>query len=301
MRALVVGAGKAGSRHARVLESLGVEVEILSRRRSGSLFSEYSTGRLSLRNFDRVVVATETSHHEEFFSRADIKDFSGRLLIEKPGLLSKQTTEMLSQIDTKVAYNLRYLDAIQWVRTELEGQRVLRVSSRAHSYLPAWRDDSGTRIYYSQKLGQGGGALYDLAHEFDYLGYLFSGWKVLASVGGRLGGVTIDADDSWFVLGESSQRAQVSVSLSLLSRLEVRDLTIDTELDSFLVNLRTGTFTKNGVSRTGNQIVDTYELMHHEFVAGTNLLLPSVEENQATLSLIESARTLAILQNEGHA
>lgn len=298
MRALVVGAGKAGTRHARALESLGADVEILSRRSSGNLFSEYSTGRLNLKDFDRVVVATETSHHEEFLSRADFKGFSGRLLIEKPGLLSKQTAEMMSQIDARVAYNLRYLDAIQWLRTDLEGQRVLRVSSRAHSFLPTWRDDSDSRTYYSQKLGQGGGALYDLAHEFDYLGYLLNGWKVLASVGGRLGEVTIDADDSWFVLGESSQQAQVSVSLSILSRLEVRDLTIDTDLDSFLVNLRTGTFTKNGESRTGNQIVDTYELMHREFVAGINSPLPSVKENQTTLKLIERARAIATLQNE---
>jgi predicted dehydrogenase len=204
----------------------------------------------------------------------------------------------LSHVDAKVAYNLRYLNALQWLKSDLEGQRVLRVSSRAHSYLPDWREDSGSRVFYSQKLEQGGGALNDLAHEFDYLGYLLNGWTLLASVGGRLGGVTLDADDSWFVLGESGQRAHVSVSLSILSRLQVRDLTVDTERDSFFINLRTGTYTKNEESRVGNQIGDTYELMHHEFVYGSNFLLPSFEENQATLNLISGVRSFAILQNQ---
>jgi predicted dehydrogenase len=303
MKVLVVGQGRAGSRHANVLQGLGCQVDVISRRADPHTFEAFSSGGKALKDYQRVIVATESSNHEDFLSTANLEGFTGRLLIEKPAKLSNTTQNRLAEFDSRVAYNLRYLDSLGRLRRELEGgDTLLRLVGRANSFLPDWRPDTDQRSYYSRHIDLGGGALNDLSHEFDYLSFLVGSWRVLSAVGGRLGNVTDDADDAWEIIGETVSGSTVALSLSTISRIEARDLTVDTNSSSYRVDFLDGTLRSNKECFQGNRIKDTYSQMLADFAFGSNLVLPTTLENQKVLDAIELVRSFSekgeVLDNE---
>ena len=294
MRALVIGAGNAGMRHATLLASLGCDVEMASRRESLDRFNAIASGRENLSRFDRVVIATESSNHETVLSGADFDEFRGRVLIEKPARLTNRTISKLSVFDSRVAYNLRYLEGLRELKAEFDGSRsVLRLSVRAHSFLPDWRADSSSRDYYSRHADLGGGALLDLSHELDYIGYLVGPWSVSGAVGGRLGDVTVDADDSWFVIGQSASGAKVNLSLSTMSKLQVRDLLLETAAATYELNLILGSLKVNQNESFGSGIRESYQSMMEDFLFGENLTLPTLSDHALTLQKIDEIRERA--------
>lgn len=289
----MVGLGNAGKRHANLIRELDFQVDTASRRDNADFFFALESGELPLNVYDFVVIATETKHHEQFLSQADFGDFRGRVLVEKPGLLSTQTMRRMAKVDARVAFNLRYLEGIRWMKSALRNAEVYRASARAHSFLPNWRPDSSERSYYSERTSDGGGALLDLSHELDYLTYLFEDWAVITAMGGRVGNVTHDADDTWTIAGRSQNGAHISLSLSLISQLEVRDLVVDTNLGWHFVDLVNGTFGDSNGMRHGNKIEDTYALMIKDFALTDFAKLPTLAAHRTTLAKIYQARTLA--------
>lgn len=291
MGALVVGQGNAGIRHAELLRLEGYKVKVLSRRDDSELFSEFETGKKSLAEFDFVLLATESSHHEEFLSQANFQGFKGRILVEKPAILSSSTIEKLSEFDARVAYNLRYLDGLIRLKSRLQfcGD-LLRIGIQSHSYLPKWRQDSVTRGYYSEYLEKGGGALYDLSHEIDYSRLIAGDWSVVGALGGKIGEVTVDADDTWMVLGLSNSRAHINLSLSLISRVQVRKILADTKECSFSLDLLSGELNENGEVFKGSSVGTTYAEMIRDFTSGPNKTMPTIGENIKTLQIISEIR-----------
>src|SRR5215471_14335890 len=83
--ALVVGYGSAGRRHARLLQKLGCQVAVVSRR-SIDYALRFSSLREALATLavDYVVVANETSQHAATVEALLAHGFAGRLLVEKP-------------------------------------------------------------------------------------------------------------------------------------------------------------------------------------------------------------------------
>ncbi len=288
---LVVGLGVAGSRHAKIARALGCQPAIASRRQSPDSFHSLMDGNLDLSEIDRIIVATETALHDAVFSGLRAGDFKGRVLIEKPGLVQESTFSDLAGIDARVGYNLRYLDSVNQVKSVITPElHPLRVSSRAFSYLPDWRPDSGSRVYYSQVLSLGGGALFDLSHELDLISYLLGDWRVLFSFGGKTGHVTQDADDAWMITGQSSSGAALSVNLSLNSKIVLRDMIFEFQNDSALLDIRNDAFHHGTVSFDGQGVERSYVTMLEDFLFGDNLRLPTLSENQNTLRRIQEIR-----------
>src|SRR5689334_1222422 len=113
-RALVIGYGSIGQRHVRVLETLELEVAVVSRRGIGDGRIVY--GNLPaqhLHDFDYVVVANETARHAVSFEELSRMGFRGRVLVEKP--LFAAPTELPPHKFEKagVGYNLRFHPAVR--------------------------------------------------------------------------------------------------------------------------------------------------------------------------------------------
>ena len=85
-RALVIGFGSIGNRHARVLSALGFEVLIVSRRVDLCDAIAFSSVQAACRSgpFDYVVIANETYRHQETLSELAAAGHRGRVLVEKP-------------------------------------------------------------------------------------------------------------------------------------------------------------------------------------------------------------------------
>ncbi len=286
-----MGLGVAGSRHAEIAGALGCQLTIASRRHSPKTFQLLLDGNLDLSEIDRIIVATETSLHEDVLSGLRACEFRGRVLIEKPGLVQDSNVNGGEGEDVRVAYNLRYLDSVSQAKAFITSNlHPLRVSSRALSFLPNWRTDSNSRVYYSQVQGLGGGALFDLSHELDLFSYFLGDWSVLFSHGGKTGQVTQDADDAWIIAGQSSSGTHLSLNLSLNSRVEVRDMVFEFSDQSALLDIKNDSFNSGTVAITGQGVKHSYFGMLNDFLYGENTRLPTLRENQATLRRIQDIR-----------
>src|SRR5687767_10222466 len=108
MKALVIGYGSIGQRHARLLAEMGCQVAVASRR-AIEFTPHYIELRKALAEWQPayVVVADRTSEHHQTLKVLASQGFHGRVLVEKPlfdRLLPLPANSFSVQV---VVYNLR--------------------------------------------------------------------------------------------------------------------------------------------------------------------------------------------------
>jgi predicted dehydrogenase len=158
------------------------------------------------------------------------------MLIEKPisdrlsAELEALRDEVLeSGVVTRVAYNLRFLGAIERIRTVLEGGelgQLLFARIEVGQWLPDWRPKRPISETYSASSQRGGGVALDLSHELDYMLLLFGApvdWSVRLSATGVLG---IDAPDVFDGVYSFADGFSASVHMDYLERLARRRIRI---------------------------------------------------------------------------
>jgi predicted dehydrogenase len=295
-RSLVIGLGSAGTRHRSKLREIGSTVSSLSRREEPKLYSSLLSNEFRSLDYDLIVVATETSTHQAVVNGIYAANFAGTILVEKPGLVQLPDLKRPEGSKTLVAYNLRYLDVLNRVKRLIDSAgNPLRVSISATSYLPSWRVETTPRETYSEYAALGGGALFDLSHELDYSQWLFGTWKEVKAIGGRVGAVTKDADDSWKIIGSTEKCQQISIDLSLVSHLRRRECLIEFSNFAANVDLLAGRIEFSDRPPVfGDNIDSTYYKMLEDLVLRENTLLPTVSENRNTLNFIDQLRAKSV-------
>lgn len=183
MKVLVMGLGSIARKHIEALRKIDKDVEILALRSSKNskpypeVRDIYSIEEAEGENVEFVIISTPTACHEESIYQA--LRLKVPLFIEKPLLHTGETDRLKeSVLDSKVlnyvACNLRFLDALQFVKREVEtGRRINEVNVYCGSYLPGWRPGVDFRKVYSALPDMGGGVHIDLIHEIDYLYWMF--------------------------------------------------------------------------------------------------------------------------------
>lgn len=225
-RALVVGQGSIGKRHARLLEALGCEVSVVSRHSAGPNSHRTLEAALNPAMPDYVVVANETAAHLHTVQALAAAGFTGRLLIEKPlGEGSMVPPGQFAQVG--VAYNLRFHPLLEALRQRAAGDRICAIEVYCGQYLPDWRPGDDYRTGYSADPTRGGGVLRDLSHELDYLLWLGGAWRRVAALGGRLGDLQIASDDAWGLLLELEACPVATVQINYLDRPGGRSIRIN--------------------------------------------------------------------------
>ncbi len=268
-RALVIGHGSAGQRHARLLADLGAEVGIVSRRTAANTFLTIDQ---ALKQFtaDYVVVANETSaHHATLRSLAE-HGFTGRVLVEKPLWSSRDAALPGTHPNVHVGYNLRFHPALRAVRRLVTGKRVVSAEIVCGSYLPDWRTGRDYRKTSSALKASAGGVLHDLSHELDYACWLFGNWRRLTALGGHLSPLAIETDDVALILAETAGCPALSISLNYIERAARRGLIINTQDDTIVADLEAGTVrTAAGtVDVPAFALDDTYRAQHRAILSG---------------------------------
>lgn len=291
MKALVVGYGSIGSRHARLLTELGCSTAVLSARRVDFplVFSDLVQA-LSEHRPDYVVLANPTRQHHGMLARLAEAGYRGRVLVEKPLFDALRPVPDNDFLGLAVAYNLRFHPLLQRLHALLAGERILSVQAYVGQYLPDWRPGSDYRESYSARAAEGGGALRDLSHELDYLGWLCGPWSAATAIGGHFSELEIDSDDLFVLLMRTERCPAVSVQVSYLDRVVKRRVTINTGRLAVEADLVAGVLTVNGVSESFAVERDhTYREMHRAALNGRDDTLCTLEEGRATLHLIEAA------------
>jgi predicted dehydrogenase len=293
LKALVVGFGSIGIRHTRILDSLGIETAVVSRRKveAAKVYPNIS-GAISDWCPDYVVVASRTKEHLGDYKALADAGFEGTVIIEKPLFDHVDEMPCHSFKQVYVAYNMRFHPIVLRFRELLENATPYAVHAYAGQYLPQWRPERDYWKSYSAIKSEGGGVLRDLSHELDFLNWILDGWIQLTAVGGHISNLKIDSDDVFSVLFETHRCPVVSVQMNYLDCTARREILAMTDKGSIRADLVNGIVEFNDHTESlsfGPD--DTYIALHRAALAGEQNMLCSLDQGMDVLHMINAAES----------
>lgn len=292
MKALVIGYGSIGERHARILKELSCQVSVVSSH--GPKFEGPCTPSLETalqtERPEYIVICNKTSEHYATVKSLAALNFRGRVLIEKPLFESYREMPANNFSYVSTAYCLRFHPALLKLREVVKSLKTLSVQAYAGKYLPDWRPDRDYRDKYSAKKFEGGGVLRDLSHELDFLLWLFGPWKFLTALGGHKSSLEIDTDDLFMLLWETESGVQVQLQLNYLDKIRRREVLVITEGPSLRADLVRSTLDMNDKTESFEpDIQEIYRAQHQAVLSGDPTLLCSIPEALEVMKMIEAA------------
>jgi predicted dehydrogenase len=230
--ALVVGCGSIGTRHARNLSSVGVDVSLYDtdRHKSNTVATQvdgvtYGSLTAGLRaDPDVVFVTTPSNHHISPAQRAAAAGCD--LFIEKPLSNTEEGVKALIEtierrnLTTMIGSNMRFHPAIETAKQLLDDNRIGRVVSariEGGSYLPDWHPEDDYREMYSAKAGVGG-ALLDYIHEINYAQWLFGEITTVSAMVGESSALEIETEDTAALISRTTMDTLVEFHLDYIQR-----------------------------------------------------------------------------------
>lgn len=295
MKALVVGQGSIGSRHARLLSQLDCKVSVVSRRQNLQFRTHATlTAAIVAEQPDYIVIANPTSEHRQTLQVVADAGFDGRVLVEKP-LFDVQADIPGNRFRAAyVAYNLRFHPVIQAMRAHLQDEQAISAQFYAGQYLPTWRPDTDYTQSYSARRAAGGGVLRDLSHELDCLTWLFGQCRRVTAIGGHFSHLSIDSDDAFSVLAETERCSMATLQVNYLDRIRKREIIINTDrhtLHADLVSARLRVDTD--IQEFSVTPDDTYLAQHRAVIAGDDHYLCTLKQGVSSVELVNTIEQAA--------
>jgi predicted dehydrogenase len=224
MKALIIGLGSVGQRHARNLRTLlGGDLELMAYRvrRLPRVISdglepiaaasvaeqygirEYSDLQAALdRRPEAVFICNPSRLHIP--AAIEAARTGANLFIEKPLSDSYQGVEECielveqKELTAAVGYQMRFHPCLQRLHSLLRDGvigRVVAVRAEAGEYLPGWHPYEDYRTSYAARADLGGGVLLSQIHEMDYLYWMFGRPRRIFALGGKCSDLEIDVED----------------------------------------------------------------------------------------------------------
>ena len=291
MRALVVGYGSIGARHARLLHEEGCVVGVVSRR-DVDVAQRYATVAEGIREHRPayVVVANRTVEHRPTLEALTAADFQGTVLVEKPIFNGAESVPSNRFAALFVAYNLRFHPGVQLLRDTLRGMQVLSVQAYVGQYLPTWRPGRDYREVYSARKDEGGGVLRDLSHELDFLNWILGGWTRATALGGHLSSLDVDSDDVAVVTAAFRACPAATIQLNYLDRVGRRSVLVNADTHTIELDLVRG-YLQVDDQRTSFEVGrdDTYRAQHQAILCGQDSDVCTADEALDVMSLVYAA------------
>lgn len=295
-RALVVGFGSIGQRHARLLAEIGCEVAVVSRRRQTSLpcFPDLS---LAVESYapDYIVIANETANHRYSLEVLQQCGFHGRVLVEKPIFSVPAALPKAPFVKAAVAYNLRFHPGLRRLKQLLSSEEIISAHAYCGQDLRTWRPSIDYRTSYSAKQAAGGGVLRDLSHELDYLLWMFGPWTAVAALGGRYSTLEIESDDCWGLLLSTASCPIITLQVNYIDRPGRRSVLVNTRRYTFVLDFILGRLETDGVAEVFDLDPDyTYREQHRAMLSdASSYPLCSLEQGVKVVELIAAIEKAA--------
>ena len=216
--------------------------------------------------------------------------YAGKILLEKPLSTSYRSSKNLNFNTDKIfiGYNLRFHPCMIKLKRILDNEKVLSASVYTGQYLPDWRPLRDYKKTYSSRKNNGGGVLLELSHELDYLTFLFGECTKAVSWQDKLSNLEIDCHDSSIGIMSFKKCKFLSIHLNLLDRKARRDIIVNTNENSYKIDLIRSVFERNDtkeVLKTTRNI--TYSLMHKDILLNNKKKIScSFEEGVNIMKLI---------------
>jgi predicted dehydrogenase len=241
LRALIVGLGSIGRRHARNWVALGLgpvdvcrQVDSPQPEPLGVEAREFHALDTALNERPDVVLVTNpTSRHLETACRALAA--GAHVFVEKP--LSHQLAGVAQLLDAAgeahkqlmVGYNLRFHPGLERMRSLIHKRAIgTVVSARAEvgEYLPDWHPWEDYRRSYSGRRDLGGGALLTFSHDLDALCWVIGAPVRVSGLAAHVSSLDIDTEDVAELILQFAQGAIGSVHVDYVRRSPHRALEI---------------------------------------------------------------------------
>ena len=188
MKAIIIGGGSIGKRHAQNLNNLNILTRIIDIDEVNNIDNILNEG------FDMGLVCTPNINHIEHCLK--LAEYNLPIFCEKPFYTNiKGIDNLLSIIKEKklitmVGCNLRFTPEIKQIDPTTKYINVY------FGYdLKKWRPNTDHLKSYSANKSMGGGVLLDVIHELDYLYYKFGPIKDISYTKDRLTNITNDTED----------------------------------------------------------------------------------------------------------
>ena len=174
------------------------------------------------------------------------RPFTKAFFIEKPVFSASDVEEnviaLLDEIPSYVACPLRYNPVLQYVKQNVDLEKVISVRAMSSSYLPDWRPGQDYRETYSAHTELGGGVDIDLIHEWDYLTWIFGMPTECFGITGRFSNLEINSNDTALYVAKND-KLTYELHLDYFGRKTQRTLDIFTQNDTVQCDIVRGTVT----------------------------------------------------------
>lgn len=232
---LIAGLGSIGRRHLRNLLKLGADDILLYRTRAEPLeeapelpvFTNLTQALAA--SPDVVIVSTPTTFHIRVALPA--AQAGCNLFIEKPLSHSWDGVEELLSIIHKqnlvtlIGFDLHFDPGLCKVKELLEEGRIGRVvaiQAQVGQYLPDWHPREDYRKGISARVETGGGVIFDLIHELDYVNWLIGPVSQVACFADRVSSLEIETEDTAAIILRFTSGAIGTVCLDYIQRVPSR-------------------------------------------------------------------------------
>jgi predicted dehydrogenase len=245
MKALIVGLGSIGRRHARNWAALGLGPITVCRQTDAVQPEPLGIDVTYTHNLDEalysgqsdvVLVTNPTSLHVETACKA--LQAGAHVLVEKPiGHQLGGVPQLLHEAQKRqrvlmVGYNLRFHPGLMRLKALVEAQTVGHiVSARAEvgEYLPDWHPGEDYRRSYSGRNALGGGAVLTLSHELDSVCWLLGAPTRVTAMVTHASSLEIDTEDVAEITLHLERGALASVHVDYVRRPPRRTLELTGE------------------------------------------------------------------------
>ncbi len=244
MKSLVIGFGSIGKRHSSLLKNhLGHDVTVVSKQTQLD-YPVYSSLQKvpHIDQYDYYIIATETHLHFEQLSFLNNAVRDKFILVEKPLFMTPNSIKN-NQNHIFVGYNLRFHPLLMYLKNVLSTEKILCMDVVAGYYLPEWRK-TDYRQSYSAESEKGGGVLYDLSHEIDYLQWISGEIVQTHSIQAYHSDLEIKADDITIAIGKTTKNVLFMLHIDYISKIKIRTCLVHTNKATYWADLIQGTLRK---------------------------------------------------------
>ncbi|MFH1441040.1 MAG: Gfo/Idh/MocA family oxidoreductase [Candidatus Omnitrophota bacterium] len=213
MKVIIVGLGSIGRRHLKNLKLIDPQMEIAVLRQHSkdadlgdlkSLASKvfFNTQEAIRWEPNAVFITNPAPFHIKTalsFAKENI-----HLFIEKPLSVSvKEIDPLLKECRQRklilmVGYVLRFYKPLMIAKAFIEERKigcVLSINSVVGRYLPDWRPGSDYKVNVSARSELGGGVIFELSHELDYVRWLVGEITEVSAIVDKISDFDIDVED----------------------------------------------------------------------------------------------------------
>lgn len=284
MRALVIGQGTSGRRHLEVLRQLGLFVDTVSRY-SGKLKQNHQSisGAFGKSSYDYVVVANDTSMHEQAVEELIQLGFKGFLLVEKPLNVSEKINwDSFERV--AIGFNVRFHAVVQslrnWLNSNSSENEIHSVNFYYGNSPKNWRPLESHAHSYSRYRSRGGGVLRDFSHEIDLANWLFGFESMEYALTSQVANYFVDAEDYGKLVWKSPSRSTITIDLNALDQIPTRFVHVMGTKSSFHGNFITGKikFDDDIELYVESRMEETYKKMHTSLLGDDFRILCQVDQ-----------------------